>query len=106
MSEDMKIIYKILKTLQRSMDFEEFDSRTISAETLGITKARWNKIMLMLVESGYIKGVDVVEIDNMPMPYITVEYPRITLKGIEYLEENSMMKKASNIAKGIIDAVV
>ncbi|MEE1527277.1 MAG: YjcQ family protein [Blautia sp.] len=32
--------------------------------------------------------------------------PFITLKDLEYLEENSMMKKAAGIAKGIKDTIL
>ena len=31
--------------------------------------------------------------------------PRITLKGLEYLSENSMMKKAADIAKGVLEVI-
>ncbi|MEG1298317.1 MAG: YjcQ family protein [Anaerovoracaceae bacterium] len=29
----------------------------------------------------------------------------MTLKGLEYLEQNSLMKKAANMAKGIVDVI-
>lgn len=32
-------------------------------------------------------------------------HPKITLKGLEYLQENSMMKQAAAFAKGIKDIV-
>ena len=32
-------------------------------------------------------------------------HPKITLKGLEYLQENSMMKKAAAFAKGLKDAI-
>lgn len=31
--------------------------------------------------------------------------PRITLKGMEYLSENTFMKKAANLVKGIKDTI-
>ncbi|MEG0830613.1 MAG: YjcQ family protein [Anaerovoracaceae bacterium] len=29
----------------------------------------------------------------------------MTLKGLEYLEQNSLMKKVANMAKGIVDVI-
>lgn len=72
----------------------------INYKTLGVSKERWSRYIEMMVDVGYIKGVRVgtnitgetiVECDNI----------RITLKGLEYLQENSIMKKIYNAAKGI-----
>lgn len=35
--EDFRIIYRILRILQKSMDLEEFDQNSISAEALGLS---------------------------------------------------------------------
>ena len=40
------VIYKILKALEESMDYEEFDDNLISPEVLGITKERRNKLLM------------------------------------------------------------
>ncbi len=37
--DNIAIIYKILKALEESMDYEDFDPRRISAEHLGISEA-------------------------------------------------------------------
>ena len=36
---------------------------------------------------------------------LSVSGIRITMKGLEYLQENSLMKKAANLAKGIAEIV-
>ena len=36
-------------------------------------------------------------------PRVALTRPELTLKDLEYLEENSLMKKAADIAKGIVD---
>jgi len=36
---------------------------------------------------------------------VALTRPEITLKGLEYLEENTLMKKAANLAKGIKDTI-
>ena len=52
--DDFRIIYKILRILQKSMDMEEFDKSSISAEILGLSIPKWNRIMAMLLNEGYI----------------------------------------------------
>lgn len=58
----------------------------------------------MLANEGYVNGIS-VKYGAQGDIVVTVNNPRITLKGIEYLNENSLMKKAANIAKGIVDVV-
>ena len=98
--DNFKAVYKILSTLEKAMDLPEFDISVIDYKTLGVSKERWSRYIEMMADVGYIKGVRVgtniigetiVECDNI----------RITLKGLEYLQENSIMKKIYNAAKGI-----
>ena len=57
--DNFKIIYKILKILEKAMDLEEFDKSSISKERLELSEARWCRIMALIVEEGYVKGVEV-----------------------------------------------
>lgn len=93
------IIYKILKILEKAMDYEEFDSSAIAPERLRINEALWKNIIIMLVENGYVKNVVVAQgYDNVG---VNVENIQITLKGLEYLNDNTMMKRIARTAKGI-----
>lgn len=56
----------------------------------------------MMVDVGYIKGVSMKR-DITGATRINASDVRITLKGLEYLQENSMMKKVYNAVKGIKD---
>ena len=102
--DNFKIIYKILSVLEKSMDLENVDIERISSNNLGISQQRWNKYMEMLLDAGYIKGVTIQK-------YVTgetnvdAEDIRITLKGLEYLSENSIMQKMYKAAKGIKDLI-
>ena len=98
--DNFKAVYKILSTLEKAMDLPEFDISIIDCRALGVSKERWSRYIEMMADVGYIKGVRVstnitgetiVECNNM----------RITLKGLEYLQENSIMRKIYNAAKGI-----
>lgn len=102
--DNLNIIYKILKQLEKAMDYDEFDMDTVSAEGLKISENRLMKIWEMLANEGYVNGIS-VKYGAQGDIVVTVNNPRITLKGIEYLNENSLMKKAANIAKGIVDVV-
>lgn len=84
------------------MDYDEIDIEQISAEMLGISQNRWINIMSMLIENGYLSGISIKQ-NIMGDSVLSVSNPKITLKGLEYLNDNSLMKKAAKIAKGIID---
>lgn len=104
MTDNFKYIYKILSYLEKAMDYDQIDPDAISPETLKISEQRHRSIMFMLQESGYIKGlISTATFDNV----YSFDYSHIsiTLKGLEYLSENSVMKKMANLAKGIVEAI-
>ena len=100
--DDFRTIYKILRILQKSMDLEEFNKNSISAETLGLSIPKWNMIMAMLLNEGYISGGQTWNAMDCGYPKVALTRPELTLKGLEYLEENSLMRKAADLAKGIV----
>ena len=100
--DDFITIYKILRILQKSMDLEEFNKNSISAETLGLSIPKWNRIMAMLLNEGYISGGQTWNAMDCGYPKVALTRPELTLKGLEYLEENSLMRKAADLAKGIV----
>lgn len=102
--DNFRIIYKILRSLERSMDADEFNQDLIRADSLGISEPRWKKLMKMLVDEGYIDGVRMIQ-TNAGEIIIKLVSPCITLKGLEYLNENSLMRKAAAVAKGISDFI-
>lgn len=103
--DTFKIIYTILKYLEECMDYTEFDPTPIEHEQLEITKEKWSSIMKMMMDNNYIEGVQYKTFIHKTIPTITdYKNMRITLKGLEYLNENSTMKKLANLAKGIKEA--
>ena len=100
--DDFRIIYKILRILQKAMDLEEFDSEELSAEALGLTVPKWSRLMAMLLKEGYISGGQTWNTIDCGYPKVALTRPELTMKGLEYLEENGLMKKAAGLAKGII----
>lgn len=106
MSEDFRTIYKILSILQKSMDYEAVDIRRLSADNLGITDSKRKALLSMLLKNEYVEGFQVTQYIGDSTPSIEgLEDIRITLKGLEYLEENSLMQKAARLAKGIAEVI-
>lgn len=104
MTDNFKHIYKILRALEKAMDCPEFDMSQISAEKLGISRERWARYIEMMVDTGYIKGIRIYK-DTLGEIEIEDEGIRITLKGLEYLSENTIMQRLYKTAKGISDIV-
>lgn len=103
---NFKVIYRILKELDRNKGDESFDVRCISADTLNISEREWEQLMIELQRAGYIDGIKYSMILGDKFPHIAYPItPRITLKGMEYLADNSLMKKAENIFKGAVDLI-
>lgn len=102
--DNFKILYRILRILEEAMDMEEFDSARISPEALKISETRWCNLMEMLSDEGYVKGIKITRSVNGQI-LSNQSNIRITLKGLEYLNENSFMKKAANLVKGVSDFI-
>lgn len=98
--DNFEIIYKILHFLEMTMDNDAIDFEFILPKSLGITKNRWEKIIVMLVEEGFIVGIGIA-ITGGRYYLFNYENMRISLKGLEYLEENKQMKRAAEKLIGI-----
>lgn len=106
MSEVNKLIYRILKILRDSMSADEFDEQRIAPERLGTDKNTRDAILVQLLHAGYIEGPQEIQGISDTKPNLTnLQYTKITLAGLEYLEENSWMQKAARNAKGIVDTI-
>lgn len=56
------------------------------------------------MDAGYIKGVSIKKYTDGEMR-VDIESIRITLKGLEYLSENSIMQRMYNATKGITNLI-
>lgn len=104
--DNFKLIYKILRHLEASLDCEVLDVDAISHSRHGVSYERWEQLLIMMPDSGYIKGLVLSKslTDNRRHLTEPIE-PEITISGLEYLEENKFMKKAANLVKGVVDLV-
>ena len=104
--DNFKIIYRILKYLEEHLGEENLDLAKISHEQLGISFLRWETLLRMMQEEGYIKGLVYEQSLSDSSPHIVIPIrPKITIKGLEYLTENSLMKKAAETLKTIKEIV-
>lgn len=102
--DNFKAVYKILSALEKAMDLPEFDVMEIGPDALGVSKERWSRYLEMMADVGYIKGVT-FRANVLGETVANAKNIRITLKGLEYLQENSIMRKLYNAANGVVDII-
>ena len=102
--DNFRAVYKILTALEKAMDLPEFDVMEIGPDALGVSKERWSRYFEMMADVGYIKGVT-FRANVLGETVANAKNIRITLKGLEYLQENSIMRKIYNAAKGVVDII-
>ena len=87
--DNLKTVYKILVGIEASMDSNRFDGTFL--EALKISEERRNRILQSMIGEGLIDGFERV---NYPDGYgFKAIEPRLTIKGMEFLQENSAMQK-------------
>lgn len=98
-----EVIQKILEHLDESMDEERISIDPISHEALEISYPRWCRILSMMLSEGLIEGFHEINVSQATFPQFKARKPQITLKGIQYLSDNSNMAKLYRAAKEIKD---
>lgn len=78
-------IRRILSYLEEAMDYEHPNMKFIAPEMLRITRQRWSAIMAMLVHEKYVDGLTVERSAGGAIA-VSGNGPRITLRGLEYLD--------------------
>lgn len=94
------IIYKILRYLydcNKKGKTPLFSELFVVAELTAIPQNYLGQILEELINCGYIDGCSVLVTKGSTLITLT-EKARITIKGVEYLSENSRMKKAAKVA--------
>lgn len=98
--DNFKIIYKILRELEKNMGNENFNIETISAEKMKISFEKWEQLLILMQDEGFIKGLVLSKnLESMYRHISETIKPQITIKGLEYLAENSFMEKAKESLK-------
>ncbi len=103
--DDMHVVmYRILTYLYACMkEGARPDKVMYDAEAMGINETYWNGIMAELSRRKLVKGVDAKALADKD--YVVLGNVRITMEGVEFLMENSMMAKAKTFLMDIKAAV-
>lgn len=97
--DNFSVIYKILKYIERNMDCEEFDEEHFTAEFFNVSDTRFFFLLKALILDHYVSGIRCEEVPTGRT--ISIISPHLTLGGMEYLANNTMMRKAYRLAKGV-----
>lgn len=109
--DDMHVLmYKVLAYLYRCMkEGVAPDAERVSCGGelfQGIPHAYWIQVMRELVDKKLVRGIAVFYSDDAPS--VIIRDPSVTLEGVEFMQENTMMRKAARFlkeAKGAIPFV-
>ena len=104
---NFKVVYRILKYLERRMDNPSATIDDLDPERLGISRNRMERLLHELERAGYVAELLWNQSLSDARPHIVPgSRVEITLKGLEYLAENSLMQKAGNLLKSAADVVL
>lgn len=98
--DDFRVIYKILSILKNAVGRSDFDTSKIKPQALKISEERWVQYIEMMSDARYIKGVEIHK-NICNQVNIDISNISITLKGLEYLQQNTRLKRAVRILRGV-----
>lgn len=98
--DTLQTAYKILHSLETKKK-ADYMGAIISPQTLGIEEDEWLDVIRSLLDEGYVAGISIKQ-DILGDVNVNIQSARITLKGAEYLRDNSAMRKFAKIATDII----
>lgn len=99
----LHIAYKILYSLEHE-EKADYMGKLISPAALDVPEDKWLEVLQTLLDEGYISGVKIGK-DVLGNQYVDVKHAKITMKGAEYLSENSVMKKIGQTVTDVITIV-
>lgn len=101
--DTLQIAYKILYSLEHKKK-ADYMGQIISPAALDVPEDKWLDVLQTLLDEGYVSGARVGK-DILGNQYADVKNIRITVKGAEYLSENSTMRKIAKVATDVITII-
>lgn len=102
------IIFKILKFLygcNKAGKIPTFTDILKAIELSTIPESYFRQIIEELIKCGYIDGIHIIATKDGG--YIDVsENARVTIEGVEYLNDNSLMHKAADVAGKAFEVLI
>lgn len=102
------LAYKILAYLYECLKQGEHPSvEYLSCDTKAfpVGESYWNYVLVHLLDEGYVEGIFTVPIFRSERGVKGMEKIQITPKGIEYLQDNSKMKRVREFLKGLKETI-
>ncbi len=103
---DMHVImYRIMAYLYWCMreGVEPDPAQYRPGEGMRIPQSYWDAIVMELIENGYVRGFVVTPTNSSVL--ISGDRPTVTLAGVQFLQENSMMRKALGVLKAAKETI-
>ena len=98
------LVYKILsylyKCLKKGREPSEEYLKPLTKD-FPIEYSYWSYIMEHIVTDGYVENIVIIPVENSEPIIKILDNVRITPKGIEYLQDNSSMKKVAKYLKEV-----
>lgn len=104
MRDTFDVIYRILQRLEQAMDEDDFDWIEIDHTSMEISERRWLRIIEMMLQERLLEGFSIHRGAQGDLS-LSIHDPRITLKGLEYLADNSSLSKVVKAAKLLKDTI-
>lgn len=101
--DTLQIAYKILYSLEHKKK-ADYMGQIIGPVALDVPEDKWLDVLQTLLDEGYVSGAKVGK-DILGNQYADVKNIRITVKGAEYLSENSTMRKIAKVATDVITII-
>ena len=98
------VAYKILLYLKYCYENgTDVNPDVLSPDNIGISEKQFILTLQMLLEDGYIKGVSLSPTIQGQTIINNIQDTYATSAGLQYLVENSMMRKVYNVSKEVRD---
>lgn len=108
MSKKKKDMYIMLNSINESLEKGEealSEGVIVTYESIGLSKEYGGEILKELVDNCFVEGFKEIGINGAPFPFFRkLKNQSVTLKGIDFLEENSSLSKFLSKAKDFKDA--
>ena len=114
MSSTYNKMCRVLRYVEKSMDKEEFDAERFTPSAFDMGDVIFYRVVQLLLDDGLLRGVTVEDngppdefdaLDDKPYQRRTLRFdtPTVTIAGLRFLAENSVLAKAFGAVKGIGD---
>lgn len=98
---------KILKFFEQQLNNSDFEEKYFTEKTFNISKQKFVNLLSLLLEDELISGIEIrdFECEEDERFGIILDCPRITIKGLRFLAENSVLSKIYKTAKSVKDII-